>query len=396
MFVTSIFPNPVQPTLGTFHGQLSRELGQTCDLDVVTPQPWFPATPEWGPLKRWQKFSRIPRQYVVEGVPAHSPKYFMVPAVSEAVRPWLIYPELVKVASRLHAHKPVDVINGLWLYPDGVAAAKVAARLEIPLVLTGLGCDVNVYLEEPAKRPQILAAARQARSIIVVSRPLKDCLVAAGVPDQKVTVIANGVDTSSFIIRDRSDCATRLSLPRDGRRIVYVGRLAEEKGITTLIAAMSLLRARRLDVRLYVIGDGPQRPLVERMIAEHALADHVALVGARDHHEVPLWIGAGDVLCLPSLREGCPNVVLEALAAGRPVVASDVGGVPDLVDASNGRLVPPEQPEVLAAALDEAVSIDWDPAAVRRTVERRSWKETACEYERVFRSSCGADETPRR
>jgi len=180
-FVTSIFPNPVEPTLGTFHGQLSRELRETCDLSVLSPQPWFPAAPEVAQLERWQRFGRIPREYSVEGVSTFSPKYLMVPGISEAVRPWLMYPELLRVASRLHRKSPIDVINGLWLYPDGVAAAKVAQRLGVPLVLTGLGCDVNICLDEPLKRPQIVAAAHQAHSIIVVSEPLKWRLVAEGV-----------------------------------------------------------------------------------------------------------------------------------------------------------------------------------------------------------------------
>jgi glycosyltransferase involved in cell wall biosynthesis len=168
---------------------------------------------------------------------------------------------------------------------------------------------------------------------------------------------------------------------------LYVGRLAEEKGVLSLVAAMAILRRQRSDVKLYVVGDGSERPKAEQLVAENGLTDDVVFLGSRDHQQVASWIGASDLLCLPSLREGCPNVVLEALASGRPVVGTKVGGVPDLIDSRNGRLVPPHQPEALSAALNEVLNIDWDSAAIRHSVEDRSWRRAAGAYERVFRSA---------
>ena len=117
--------------------------------------------------------------------------------------------------------------------------------------------------------------------------------------------------------------------------------------------------------------------MLAETLARNALADHVLLVGARPHREIPDWIAAGDVLCLPSHQEGCPNVVLEALACGRPVVASRVGAVPELMDESCGALVSPKEPAELAAALTAVVASDWNAAALRERVMPLSWAQNA-------------------
>jgi glycosyltransferase involved in cell wall biosynthesis len=111
-------------------------------------------------------------------------------------------------------------------------------------------------------------------------------------------------------------------------------------------------------------------------------------LGTKGPDVVALWLAASDLLCLPSLREGCPNVVLEAMAAGRPVVASRVGGIPDMVGPESGFLVRPEDSDALAEALHSALSAKWDAARIRRSVEDRSWRRTAMAYRDVYVAAC--------
>ena len=113
------------------------------------------------------------------------------------------------------------------------------------------------------------------------------------------------------------------------------------------------------------------------MVERNGLGDRVRLVGARPHGEIPDWIAAADALCLPSHQEGCPNVVLEALACGRPVVASRVGAVPELIDERCGAIVSPQEPGQLAGALRAVLSRDWNAAALRERVMPLSWTENA-------------------
>jgi len=126
---------------------------------------------------------------------------------------------------------------------------------------------------------------------------------------------------------------------------------------------------------------------LESLVREYGLDGRVRLLGRRPNAEVAAWMSAADVLCLPSLREGCPNVVLEALASGRPVVASNVGGVPELLDKDNGLLVPPGQPQLLGEALQAAVSRDWCPEYLRSTVPCLSWRDFGAGFHSVLQSA---------
>ncbi len=389
-FVTSIFPNPEDPTLGAFHEQIAAELSTRCELTVISPHPWFPRLPGPQALEPWLHYARIPRAWQLRGIPVVSPKYAMVPRLSESIRPLLMFPGLLRVMRGLHRSRGFDVIAGLWLYPDGVAAAWVAKWLGVPLVLVGLGCDVNVCLQQPVQAAQLLSAVRQAGEVIVVADNLKEQLCAAGVPPSKIEVIANGVDGERFRPRDRDECARALAMTGTGKRCVFVGRLAEEKGVGHLIAALHEVVRRGRDVTLSIVGDGPLRGEIATLVARLGLADRVRFVGAQSHENVATWIGASDLLCLPSLREGCPNVVLEALSSGRPVVASRVGGIPDIVDARNGALAEPADSADLANAVDAVLGARWDPEAIRASVGRRSWARVADRYYNVFQASaCG-------
>jgi glycosyltransferase involved in cell wall biosynthesis len=161
----------------------------------------------------------------------------------------------------------------------------------------------------------------------------------------------------------------------------YVGRLAREKGIDVLVEAMGALDRGALQrADLAIVGAGPLEPALRRRATALGIGGRVLFAGHKGHDELPRWLSSFDVLCLPSRREGCPNVVLEALASGRPVVASSVGGVPELLRQDNGILVPPEQPIDLADALACALDRSWDPAALRASVPSLSWDAVARAY----------------
>src|SRR5258708_6280332 len=122
-FVTSIFPNPEDPTLGTFHEQIVRQLVERCAVTVISPQPWFPRLPVLtAALEPWLHYARIPRTWQMHGLTVQSPKYAMVPRISESVRALLMLPGILRAIARLHRARRFDVVAGLWLYPDGVAA----------------------------------------------------------------------------------------------------------------------------------------------------------------------------------------------------------------------------------------------------------------------------------
>jgi len=386
---TNLFPNPEDPTRGIFTWQLVRELGEQCEVTVVCPLPWFPRWRFLRRFKQWYSFARIPGDYEFRGIHVHSPKYPMLPKVSEPLLGVLMFLGTFATVWRLHRRKRFDVINPMWLYPDAVAAGWIGKLLGVPLVPTALGCDVNLFLGERAKRGQILAMLRRSPAITAVSEALRERMLAEGISPARVATTPNGVDSDLFFVRDRLKTRQELGLAPGERAIVYVGRLSEEKGLPTLIEAAGRLRRQGRDFRLYLVGEGPLLDSLQERAGQLDLDENVRFVGREEHRRVSLWLGACDVFCLPSLREGCPNVVLESLSSGRPVVASRVGAIPDLVSADTGILVEAQDAEQLATALDAALGRGWNAAQIAASMSDYSWRSAAMRYRSAYQLAAG-------
>ena len=387
LLVTNLYPTPVESTRGIFVYQLVKRLRVHCDITVVCPLPWFPAVPLPATPARWRSLSRVPQEYSIDGAKVYSPKYPMIPRISENFHAILMSITLYPLIKKLHAQRHFDVMNAQWLYPDGVAAARISQRLGIPLVLSALGSDVNVFIAEEPKWKQIVWSLKRAAAITTVSQAFKDRLVGESVPQAKITVIPNGADCALFKLRSKVKCRTTLRLDPQRKAIIFVGRLVEIKGVDYLIDAAEKLSRRHQDFIVYLLGDGHLRDAYERDIRARGLAEKVKCMGGRSHSEIPVWMGAADVFCLPSLQEGCPNVVLEALFSGRPVVASRAGGVPEMVNTRNGVLVEPGDAAGLCDGLDRALAKLWDAQAIRDSVSHFTWETAAEDYHRVFVSA---------
>lgn len=388
LLFSNLFPTRAEPTRGLFTWQLARELASLCELTVAVPLPWFPgggvARRLWP--KHAQQFGNIGTEWNREGVDAHYLRYPLVPRLSESRQAQLMEFGVGHSIRRLYAERRWDVINAHWLYPDGVAAVHLATRLRTPVVLTALGCDVNEFLDDRRKSAQIMASLRKAAAVTAVSAALGDALVARGVPRSKLTVIPNGVDALRFHPRDRAECRTSLSLPQGDLLVACVSRLSPEKGIDTLIDAAPRLFERVPAARIALIGDGPERMYLESKVARSGLQQRVRFVGNVGHETVALWLGAANAVCIPSLSEGHPNAAMEALASGRPLVASRVGALPSMILPGVGQLVEPANATDLADALTRVLAMPWDSSAISATVHGSSWAAAARHYLAVMES----------
>lgn len=368
LLLSNLFPSSREPTRGVFNRQGFHALSHQCEVRVVAPLPW------WSRIRRPRELFRAPSESIL-GMPASYPSYWSVPG-RPAFHAQGMYYSLRGEVRRLRREFPFEVILAAWAYPDGVAAAHLARELQVPLVTMVLGSDVNEVPRDPALRGQVAAGLKAASRVITVSGALRDRVVELGVAPERVVVQRNGVDGERFHIRSRSEARRRLGLPDQAPLVCYVGNLFPEKGPQVLIEAMRELReAGHPEINLAVVGGGGLEAELRAKVEAYGLGACVRFHGRRPHDEVPDWISAGDVLCLPSFREGCPNVVLEALASGRPVVASAVGGVPELLCADTGFLVPPGDSRALADALAAAVARSWNPEVLRGSVECLSWDE---------------------
>jgi glycosyltransferase involved in cell wall biosynthesis len=269
----------------------------------------------------------------------------------------------------------VDVVLGSWAYPDGFAAVALAQLLGVPAVIKLHGSDMNVVAELRGPRMLLGWAMARAARVVAVSKPLRDKAIALGAAPGVVDVVPNGVDRARFHPRDRSEARRTLRIG-DGPMALYVGNVERHKGVVDLVEAFTHFREPGSRAHLFVVGDGAALGECRR-IAESKGAP-VTFVGSRRHDEIPTWLAAADALVLPSWNEGTPNVVLEALACGRRVVATSVGGVPDVVSTeAAGLLVPPKDPEALAKAMWSVLSRPYDPATVLAALRNPDWSESA-------------------
>jgi glycosyltransferase involved in cell wall biosynthesis len=277
---------------------------------------------------------------------------------------------------RVEAFKP-DVMLAYWVYPDGLSAVRVGNALGAPTVIGALGSDVHVRSGTNASRTREAIAGADA--LITVSEAMRRATIAEfGARPGDTHTVVNGFNTAVFYARPQADMRRELGVPPDAQLIIYVGRFVEAKGMRELLSAFAQLRHKRPLARLALVGDGVMRKELEDLIQAQGLGDAVFLPGGQSPENVARWIGASDLLTLPSWSEGYPNVVVEALACGRPAVATDVGGTNEIVNASNGILIPARDAPALEAALSRALDAQWDHAAIAASM-RRTWGDVATE-----------------
>jgi len=388
---TGEFPSPNDPAGAVFTERLVRELGAHVDVTVVCPLPWSPSIGWLKGRGDWGISAGVPRHMTFRGMDVYYPVFPVIPWFS---RVFLGLTEALwtfALMRRLKRAGKVEVVNAHFIYPDGVAAAVLSRLLGLPLVLTALGSDINVYAGLATRRVQIEWALRRANATTAVSRALLDRIRALGADEARLHHIPTGVDQDRFSPLSGSDkrrLRVDLGLREDGRYLVFIGRLHPVKGLDCLVSALGMLRRQGgPGFHTVLVGDGSQRQVLERQAAAQA-PGCITFAGAADHDRVADWMRAADVLCLPSRMEGLPNVVLEAHACGIPVVASRVGGIPEQVNDDNGILVPPGDARALAEALARAFERRWDAGVIRRSVQWADWKVTAQAYVDLYRDAC--------
>lgn len=366
LVVTSQFPIAGEPNRGRPVHQTVRELSKLADVRVLSPVAEYP---RWA-RPRSYLFRAADPEFSVPGCDARYTRYPALPMISRPFNGWLC-------ARALHAplrEFAPDVVLSYWLYPDAFGALRAAARAKLPLVAGARGSDLRV--RDAISRRLTRPVVRSAQRLLVVSADLGRVAVADyGADPARIRVIPNGCDAAIFHPRDRNRARTALGVAADAELVVYVGRLVPEKGLRELLDAMRALSTARPKLEMVFVGEGPMRGELESHIAGDASL-RVRLAGAQGPAQVAEWMAASDLVTLPSYSEGHPNVLVEALACGRPVVATPVGGIPEVVDATTGLMVAARDPQALAAGLDEALSRDWDADTLAQRFSR-DWAQVA-------------------
>lgn len=361
---TSLYPNAAQPRHGVFVEERLRHLVDTGGVvaTVVAPVPWFPFKGRM--FGAYAKFAAVPTHEERYGIHILHPRYPVIPKFGMNIAPWLMTRALLPVLRKLVADGVAfDLLDAHYFYPDGVAAARLGAALGKPVVITARGTDVTWIPRYAWPRAQIRWAADRAAAIATVSQALKDKLTALGVRTEKIAVLRNGVDLDRFLPLDR--VAIRGGLGLRGTVWLTVGNLVELKGVHLAIAAL----ARVQDATLLIAGDGPERAHLQQLANRLGVAARVRFLDTVPHDGLTTYYNAADALLHPSSREGMPNVVLEALACGTPVVAAPFAGVAELISA-------PEAGEIASERSAVGIAEAWRRLS-SRAPERRATRQFA-------------------
>ena len=388
---TTLFPNREQPNHGVFVENRLRHLVATgaAESTVLAPVPFFPRVPflpgGTAVFRRWSSFARVPALETRHGLSIHHPRYPVIPWIGMSVAPFLLHQASRRALRRLiDAGLRFDAIDAHYLYPDGVAAVRLGAEFGLKVVITARGSDVTQLPDHAIPRRLIQGAIARADALIAVSAGLKEALLRLGAAPEAVTVLRNGVDLSAFRPLDRDAARAALGIVRP--TLISVGALIERKRHHLTIAALRLLP----EFDLLIVGKGPERARLTALAEQPGLAGRVKLVGAQPHMRLAHYYSAADLSVLASSREGWANVLLESMACGTPVVASDIPGNPEVVQTrAAGLIVAANTPEGIAAAVR---SLRDDPpgrAATRAYAERFGWEETSRGQIELFRRVTG-------
>ena len=377
--VTDFFPNSEQPYRGTSTYQLVRRLAAFADVHVICPLPRYP---RWLQPKSFD-YRHVNLDYRLPDINVTYIEFPAIPVVTRALNGKICASHLLSCVRSLAP----DLILNYWLYPQGYAAVEIGARLGVPSIVGSIGTDLN-EIPDLVTRFFTRLTLQRATLVVTKSHSLRRAAIRLGADPTKIYAILNGCDTTVFRISDRLRARTELDI-RAQQLIVYVGRLARTKGLLELVEAFSTLRRRNKAVQLALIGDGPDQSIIAERAQALRVAEHMRFVSPQSPWGVSRWLAAATLLALPSYSEGCPNVVLEATSCGRPVVATHVGGIPEIVDERCAVLTAPRDVAGLAKALEIALERDWNENVIAHHF-RRSWEDMARELYDVCLSSLRA------
>ena len=378
---STLFPHAGRRNHGVFVENRLRHLIATGEATstVVAPVPWFPSrSPRFGDWARHAMADRFERR---DGLEIHHPRYLHAPRIGMLAAPGALFAAGAVALRRILARGTTfDVIDAHYLYPDGVAAVALGRAFGKPVVVTARGSDVTQYPDYAGPRRMIQWAIAQSAGLISVSEGLRQALIALSAPPEKVTTLRNGVDLERF--RPVEAGTLRASWHAPGPVLLSVGHLIERKRHHLAIEALTELPGWTL----VIVGEGPERDRLQGLAARLGVATRVILAGAQPHELLASYYSAADVLILASSREGWANVLLEAMACGTPVVASNIPGNPEVVqERAAGLVVARNSAHCFASTIASLHAGALPRAATRAYAERFSWDATSAGQLALFR-----------
>ena len=391
VFLGTLYSSPRQPGKSPGNTRILRAMRRYADVEVIAPIPYYPA-PLVSRFPALRELASVPRsEYDDDGSVVLHPRTLHLPRVGRALYAGLFGASMLAPLARLVRERRYDAMLSAWAYPDGTAAVALGRLLGIPTAVRVMGSDINDYAQQPWRRPQIAWAMRNTERVIAVSKHLKKEVEKLGARPERVIWVPTGIDATKFFAVDRKEARRQLGIEHDAPVIVVPGRLAPEKGVSFFVDAMSKLDRSSVfrPARAILVGDGSERPRLVEQIAKQGLGDRIELAGFQPEARMRLYCSAADLVCLPSLEEGWPDALMESFACGCPIVASDVGGVSEIISLTGaGLMAKAGDADDLARALGEGLARNWDREALVRAMREHTLDRTARAYVDTLRDAC--------
>lgn len=379
LVLTDMFPSKENPVLGIFVHGLSEVIARKNQVVVIHPQIWNPLN-----VKSYRTDNHSP---CTNDIKVYRPRLFVPPKGDRLFfRAIVFFFSALFLIIKLRKQFNFDIIHAHMACPAGFAAVLLGRVFKKPVIVTAHGSDIHSFPKRFFLRHLIFFTLNKANKVVTVSNSLKELVLKMGISQKKLSVIRNGVLPEKFFQFDKIKAREKLNLSTNKKIILFIGNLIPIKGIDILLHSFSKIGERN-HIGLIIIGNGASERELMNLTKELRIESHVSFAGIKNHDEIPLWLNACDVFCLPSYIEGFPAVVVEAIACGRPVVATNVGGISEVItNESFGILVEPGNKEELALALSNALEKKWDYQAIAAYGKRFSWDTIAEEYIKLYKS----------
>jgi teichuronic acid biosynthesis glycosyltransferase TuaC len=374
-----MFPSRALPNHAVFVKHRIHKMARLAGIKIIVPVPYFPFVTH---LKRYSFRKKIPQKDIIDGLEVYYPRFLSIPGILKPLDGLFLFLSSL-IFIKIHLKKfDFDIIDSHLAYPDGYSAVLLGKTMKKPVSITLRGHDINNTPKYPVRRLQLKYALKNAEQIFSVASALKSEALKLGAAREKIFVTGNGVDTEVFKPLDMYNSRQKLDLPKDKKIIVSVGNLVERKGFHILLQALRRLIDRgRTNLYLVIVGgpgeEGDYSEQLHNLIENLKISGFVSLVGPQKNSDLPLFYNAADLSCLASSKEGWANVLLESLACGRPVVATNVWGTPEVISSKEYGILTDRNPESLANALEEALTRSWNHKRISSYAGKFTWDDIA-------------------
>ncbi|MBO8175158.1 MAG: glycosyltransferase [Thermococcus sp.] len=392
LFFASNFPDPVNKTWAPWNKSAVDSVLDFAEPIVIAPRPFAPP---------FSKFSKIPRYNENFGYPVHYPRFlYLLPKslfyclTGESYR-YFVGRYVLKGIEQENIQKP-DVLHALHPYLDGYGGVPIAKKLKVPLVIT-----VHSPSNLKICSKKVLSALKSADKVVAIAEFLADKLIEIGIPEEKVNYISLGVNPEEFkpLNRDASKIVVpKYRLSANDKIVLYVGQLIPRKNLKTFLRAIPLVLRElpediKKNVRFIIVGDGPEKKSLQELTYELKISGYVIFTGRVSFEELKEWYGVADIFVLPSLSEGKPVAIYEAMSSECAVIASNINGIPEQVfDNVNGFLVSPNDVKELARKIIYLLENEQELESMKKESRKLlfklgyTWEEYGIRIKQIYES----------